>query len=263
MTRRRDVIVGGSATLFGAALPASVHAQASKPFPLASELESGDLLWPKEPGTFIPYRYVGNTEPTADVLEWETSRDAAIAEIRKNLTMENVALLNELKDLTYARFRARYLNGSEPGTLVEYGRGGVAAVGHVAVVLIGSDSVPRVVEAVPPKVIVSTYDQWVAARPKEVVWQGRLRGKSGDERHAVAMEALKYDTRPYDFWKFNLDDETGFYCSKLVWLAAMRAIGLAVDGNPDPKRIFWLSPKQILNSDAIDTILTQGDYTFD
>jgi uncharacterized protein YycO len=127
-----------------------------------------------------------------------------------------------------------------------------------------SEGVPWVIEALwAPGVVRQRYQEWISARSGEVVWHGRLKGAGQQDRSRIAAEAKNYLSKPYDFWNFNLADVSGFYCSKLVWLAVMRSLSIAVDGNPNPTRLFWLSPKQLLYADLVDRLFDPGDYAID
>jgi uncharacterized protein YycO len=86
------------------------------------------------------------------------------------------------------------------------------------------------------------------------VWLGRLRGYDAQQRAGLAAEALKHVGKPYDFWNFDLDEDSGFYCSKLAWLAIYRALGFAVDGRTNPRRVLWFSPKQFLRLKAVEKL---------
>jgi len=259
---RREFIL--SSVLAVSAASTSGHASAAvaspNPFPKESDLQPGDLLWPKVPGAFVPYEYNTGLDQGADFARWDAQRKAKVQNLKQNLTLENTAELNTLENLNYSQFRKRYLEGETPGQLTPYSFGDIAAVGHVAIVTTTNGQL-SIVEATPPKVVTSSYAEWVKAHPGQVVWQGRLKGVTTEQGATLAAEAPKYLNRPYDFWNFDLGDDTGFYCSKLVWLCVMRSLGFAVDGDADPKRHFWLSPKQVLYSSAVDILLDQGNYT--
>ena len=243
------------------ALPATAKTS-PKPFPLPSELQAGDLLWPKVPGAWVPYKVGGSTDVKGDYSEWTAERDARLAELKGRSDAYSLAQVNALKALSYYEFRARYLQGYEPGRLNEYSFGGIAAVGHVAIVTMSTRGVPGIIEAYSPAgVVTSSYDDWMnKAHAGDICWQGRLKGITPADGKRVARAALRQKGRPYDFWNFDLSDTSGFYCSKLVWLAAMQALDLPIDGDRNPKRLFWLSPKQELYAKTVDILLDQGNY---
>jgi hypothetical protein len=76
----------------------------------------------------------------------------------------------------------------------------------------------------------------------------------------VSGEASKYIGRPYDFWNLDLADTSAFYCSKLVWLAIRYGLGFDIDGDSNPKRAFWFSPKQLINEPGIELIVNPEPY---
>jgi len=73
-------------------------------------------------------------------------------------------------------------------------------------------------------VIRHTYADWVAERAGEMVWLRRLAKLSPAQRAKIPVEAKKHLGKPYDFWNFHLNDESGFYCTKLTWMAAFRSL---------------------------------------
>lgn len=259
-TNRRHFL-SGSGSLALLPLVSSAHA-AGPAFPEATALQRGDFLWPKQPGVFIPYS--GGNGPDADQVAWESEKRQVIERLEKDLNVNTIPIVSQLSNLTYAEFRQRYFNGLEVGQYVQYAAGGVAAVGHIGVVDTGPDDELRVVDANPGPGVASTpYDKWIAERPDHVFWHGRLRNRTVGERAAVSEAARAQVGQPYDFWNFQLSDTAGFYCSKLIWLAAFKALGVALDGNVDPNRSFWLSPKQLLGSADVEILLDQGDYMWD
>ena len=133
-----------------------------------------------------------------------------------------------------------------------YSSGGGIYVGHVAIVEIDQAGNPWVIEALLDHGVVRTpYAQWLTSRPGEIVWHGRVRDIPADQLAQIAIESKKYIGRPYDFWNFDLDDDKAFYCSKLVWLSISRSLHFPIDGDPNPKRVFWFSPKQLLYAKTI------------
>jgi uncharacterized protein YycO len=121
--------------------------------------------------------------------------------------------------------------------------------------------VPWVIEALAESGVVRhKYDDWLRKRPGEIVWHGRVRELSKTARGQIPIESAKYLGRPYDFWNFDLNDDAGFYCSKLVWMSIWRALGFAIDGNSNSRRTFWLSPKQLLYLKTISRLHDPGPY---
>jgi len=167
-------------------------------------------------------------------------------------------LIARLRDLTFDQFHAYYTTGLPPGTPAPAGN--VVGVGHVAIVDRRADGI-ELIEAMPNSGVRRlTYDQWLAGRQGEKVWHGRVRNFDQVQRVKIVDEAKRFLTRPYQFWNFRLDDDSAFYCSKLVWLSVKRALGVAVDNNADPNRTIWLSPKQVLNAAAILPLFVPDFY---
>lgn len=233
--------------------------------PDSKTFQSGDLIWPKRPGEFVPYNS-GTVSPyDEEKLRWINERRAFVDKVRSNpkSSQELRQLAADLSLLDFNEFLTLYQADQTPGTPREYGGGAtVLYVGHVGVISI-EDGEPTVVEALWGKgVVQSKYESWLINRPGAWVWHGRVANRSQDERALIAVEAKKYLQRPYNFWNFDLADASGFYCSKLCWLAIRDALNLAVDDNPNPSRPFWFSPKQLLKARRVEKLFVPGSYTF-
>jgi hypothetical protein len=229
--------------------------------PDAASLQAGDFLWPKKPGAFIPYRLDTGQDVDADREDWLKEKQQFIAKARASGNPELTAAANRIAPLTYNDFRSLYLRNQDPGAITPYSLGAIAAVGHVAIVQVDQAGQPWVIEALwKPGVTRSTYSAWLAGRSGEIVWQGRLNGVAQSDRAKIAAEAVRWVSKPYDFWNFDLADSSGFYCSKLVWFCVMSALHTPIDGDPNPKRAIWLSPKQVLYSKSIDRLVDPGEY---
>jgi len=239
----------------------SIYTARAADRPLDSDLQSGDLLWPKRPGALVPY-----TSASADAeddlsAQWTREKEAYLAElsVRPELTADEKAQYSTLKSMTYEEFVESYLGGFEGASTIPYGSS-VLYVGHVAIVDV-VDGVPYVIEAVSPTVRRITYQAWLQQRVGNLVWQGRLLGLTPMQRAQVASVATRYLGKDYKFWNFDLSAERGFYCSKLAWLAIREATGIAVDDNPRPKRSFWYSPKRLMLSPHIELLNNPGNYS--
>ena len=57
-----------------------------------------------------------------------------------------------------------------------------------------------------------------------------------------------------------MNDDTGFYRSKLAWMSAFRSLHVAVDDDLNPKRAFWFSPKQFLYVPRMTRLIDPGPY---
>lgn len=233
--------------------------QSRRPNP--TNFQSGDFIWPKPPSAFVPFSSGVENAQAADRQLWETQKATYLqafdaVQYPSQLEMDRAAAIRELQ---YLEFRQLYLADIAQNTPAPFGS--AIYVGHVGIVEIARDGTPWVIEALMGRgVIRQTYADWLASRPRQWVWHGRLRGPSADSRTLVASEASKHLGKPYDFWNFDLGDDAGFYCSKLVWLSVRRALGLLVDGNATEKRLLWLSPKKLLRQPNVLRLHDPGSY---
>lgn len=261
MNISRRAILG---TTVGLAISRSAIAQtieAGPPLPDKSIFQSGDFVWPKKPGVFVPYNYNTQRSLENDERQWIIERDAFVAKAKKHPGYMSAEDIQQLQRLTFREFYARYAGDQRPNTPGQYSSGGGIYVGHVGILEIDSGKSAWVIEALIGKGIVrSRYEEWVLGRPGEIVWLGRVRDVPASDREKISIEAKRMLGRPYDFWNFNLADDTAFYCSKLAWLSIWRGLKFAIDGNPDSKRAFWFSPKQLLYSKAISRLHDPGPY---
>ncbi len=240
---------------------AQVLFDTAPPLPKPDMFESGDLLWPKKPGAFVPYSQRAEFDIQRDREIWEREKSEFLDRVAREKTYLSAQQIDALRALDYREFLARYHGDQQPGIPGVYSSGGGIYVGHVGIIDVASSGAIFVVEALWGRgVIRHSYDEWLANRPNEVIWLGRVKGRSNDERASIVEEAKKYINRPYDFWNFDLNDDHGFYCSKLVWLSVFRSLSFAIDGNSNPERAFWFSPKQLLYLPAIDRIHDPGPY---
>ena len=232
------------------------------PLPDSSKFESGDLLWPKKRDIYVPYAAGSRRGFDAEREQWEKERDAFVREVsvRPDASDYERQVAAGLKRMTFAEFHSRYTTGLEADTITPYGSG-VPGVGHVAIVERDPNGNLFVIDAMPdPGVARLSYADWLGKRPCELVWHGRVDGVAAALREKLAEEAKRQLGKPYSFWNFKLDDDSGFYCSKLVWLSVMRAASLAIDGDTNPLRKFWLSPKQLLYAQPVVRLHNPADY---
>lgn len=209
----------------------------------------------------MPYDTTAPRSPEDDRQTWERERQAFLADISGKAPYMTADDQARLRELTFEQFYTAYAGARPPGQVVEYGASTPIYVGHVAIVSTDATADPWILEAIWGKGVVrSRYSQWLSSRAGELVWQGRVKDESDAARAKIAAEAAKYIGRPYDFWNFDLDNDAGFYCSKLVWLAVHRSLGFPIDDNPVSKRVFWFSPKQLLYAARVQIILDQGPY---
>ena len=231
------------------------------PRPDPSQFQSGDLVWPKKPKAYVPYNSGSGNSLDQDKDHWIKERDEYLEKNKiTKLSKIEQERVQALRGMDYREFLAIYAGGQDPGVPGAYS-GGSVYVGHVGIIEVDSDKTAWVVEALLDKGVVrSTYSDWIASRSEDVVWVGRLRQLDMANRAKIAQEAIHYLKKPYRFWNFNLNDDSGFYCSKLVWLSIYRSLGFAIDGNEEPERKFWFSPKQLLYLPTIDRIHDPGPY---
>lgn len=246
-------------------LSQSVAAQPTEtrelPLPNKSTFQNGDLVWPKKPRAIVLYRsgHTGSFEEEEE--RWIKERDSFLDSLKSRPSHLSASQINELRGLTFREFHARYAGDQNPDSPGVYSSGSGLYVGHVGLIEIDSSGTPWVIEALWGQGIVrSEYGLWLEGRPGEIVWHGRLRDLGDEERTRIVPEARKHIGKPYDFWNFDLNDDTGFYCSKLVWLSVFRSLGLAVDANQEAKRGFWFSPKQLLYANTIARLHDPGPY---
>jgi hypothetical protein len=229
--------------------------------PAAELLQAGDLIWPKKPGAFVPYNSRPGDANASDAPRWQAEKKAYLDSLRRNPnpSQEEKERFSALQDMTYKEFAARYLGDRIPGRPDTFGLAGIE-VGHVGIIEI-KDGKPFVVEAMlGPGVQRLSYAEWVQKRPGEIFWLGRLKEVPPEKRAAVAARAAEQIGKPYDFWDFDLDDTSGFYCSKLAWLSVLRGAGFPLDDDPTSNRVFWYSPRQSMESKHIDLIINPGQY---
>ena len=229
--------------------------------PTASQLQTGDLIWPKKPHTIIPYdSRIGEANAT-DEAKWQRERNDYLARLheRSNLSADDKERAEKLEHMTYRQFLGFYLNDQPLGEQYRL-FGNVVGVGHVGIIQF-KDGKATVIEAMDGKGVQRVdYDRWIHDRGGEIFWVGRLRGVSNKQREAVAKFAEGELGKPYNFWNFDLSDTSGFYCSKLAWLAIFKGAGFAPDDKPNPHRVLWYSPKQLMHSPHIDLIVNPGNY---
>jgi len=263
LTRRTFSSLTAALVLSGSSIFAKSVRQEVPPYPGAADLKSGDLLWPKKPGAYVPYDAAPDRSREADRQQWEKEKEEFLANAGTKAPYMNAKDLDVLRNMTFGEFYRRYATPEKPPSKpTPYSAEGPFYVGHTAIVLRDGAADPWIIEAIWGKGVVrSHYSDWIAGRPGERVWHGRIREVSEERRTSMAKEASKYLGQPYDFWNFDLNSDIGFYCSKLVWLATYRSLNFAIDGNANPRRVFWFSPKQLLYTRRILILLDQGSYT--
>ncbi|MBZ3691637.1 YiiX/YebB-like N1pC/P60 family cysteine hydrolase [Phyllobacterium calauticae] len=233
--------------------------------PDPSEFQSGDFVWPKKPGVIVPYSaaYAPDMRqvPTDfyDRQKFETEKRAYLEQVAKSDPDFTAAREARLNRLDFEEF-AKLYHGPQKLSKESLGTGSIVYVGHVAILEI-CDGKPFVIEAVSGRGVVrQSYENWLASRPGEEVWHGRVADLPQEQRSEIPAEAKKYLDRPYEFFNLDLNDDSGFYCSKLVWLAIFRSLQFAIDDDPESERFFWFSPKQLMNARRVELLYSPGSY---
>src|SRR5262249_15635968 len=141
------------------------------PLPDKTTFQSGDLLWPKMPGKYVPYNSGDRSGTDEDQHRWLTERRKFIANIREDRHYFSETDITEIQNLSFREFYARYAGDQKPDVPGLYASGAGIYVGHVGIIDIDSHKVPWVIEALYHHGVVrSQYDDWVSARPGEIVW---------------------------------------------------------------------------------------------
>ncbi len=253
--RRRDVIGLALAVGTSACVGPAWSAAGDCRLPLPSELESGDLIWPRQQATIVPYSSKANKEAAG----WPGTRADLVERLRsKARTDAHRRLVGIMQELSYEELTDFFGRGHSPTAPAPHSGG--ALVGHVAIVDKAADGSVHLTEALLEGVVRRPYSEWARDVGGLLVWHGRVRGFAASERARIAEVARLHVGTSYDFVNWQLDDTSGFYCSKLVWFATREALGIAIDDVDDAERWWWLSPKQILYSNRIELLRNPGDY---
>ena len=247
--------------------------------PDPTTLQSGDFLWPKPPGgAFIPY---SGTPPENQIVdaqelseeEWTTQKFEFIKQARAATAsatpdgkyLQKIA--DTLEAQSYTSFFNSYAGDVDPSDFQVYGAGRLLYIGHVGIVDV-VEGKPYVIEAVYGTTPAGTrivgrvsYDAWLNYRKMPLVWHGRLLDHPGDRRARIAAVAASQINKPYKFFNFDLQDSSGFYCSKLLWFSVKMATGISLDGNDTSKRLIWLSPLQAMKQrQRLELLSSAGEY---
>ena len=230
--------------------------------PAANILQPGDLIWPRPPNAFVPYRAALQEGSTGNPTQWEKEKERYLATLRAKSTLSATerARYNELRSMTYPDFVKRYFAPLPRARLEARGFASIS-VGHVGIIQIENGRASVIEAMMGSGVQKVTYEKWIADRRGQLFWLSRLNNTSPDIRAAVAATAERYLGSTVNFWDFDLRDDSCFYCSKLAWLAITKATSLPPDGNPNGDRVFWYSPKQLLCSRNLQSIVSSGNYT--
>jgi cell wall-associated NlpC family hydrolase len=278
-SNRRRVLIGLGATslVSGTGWPtASAQAPERKAvadFPNPATFRTGDLVWPKKKGAIVPRTRSLQTAPVQEKREWEAARQRMLADPAAAGLSPDVA--ERLRTMSYEEFERLYFSTQVPppgGASRSAGAiGPTISLGHVGMIELDKAGVPHVVEATPKRpdgtaggVIRVRYADWLRSYTNVQVWHGRFRDLDAAVGRRVLGVARSQLGKPYDFFNFDLNDDRGFYCSKLVWMSIWRAARIAADDNPDPHRGNrfppWFSPKALLGAKRVTLLHSPGEY---
>jgi hypothetical protein len=275
--RRKFLIGAGALPLAGAlkATPASAQQSNSgvvPDFPDMRNFRTGDLLWPKRKRSGLVARS-GTPIDKEDRQAWE--------ELRKRMrdNPQAVGLSPEVAErlgqMSYSDFEQQFFSVA-PAELPRPAmtpRGAVArfSVGHVGLIEVQPNGGAYIVEATPfltggrnGGVVRVSYSEWLSGYSNIQVWHGRFRDIDAAAGIRLVETAKAQIGKPYDLFNFDLNDDSSFYCSKLVWFCAWRALNVAVDDNPDTRRGNnfppWFSPKALIGAPHIEMLHSPGEY---
>ena len=167
-----------------------------------------------------------------------------------------------LQQMSYPDFVKRYFAPLPQETLEVRGFASIS-VGHVGIIQIENGHA-IVIEATTQNGVQKVpYKEWIADadRRGQLFWLSRLNNTSPEIRAAVAATAERYLGRPYDFWNFDLRDDSCFYCSKLPGSPLPKRRASHRTGNRMVTACSGTSPKQLLCSQNLQSIVSSGNYT--
>lgn len=243
----------------------NANTPADVPRPNPQLFQAGDFVWPKKPQAYVPYNAGTSNSAAEDRALWRAERDAFLLKHAGAPTADPLdrQRIQVLQGMDYREFIAVYAGGQALGQPGVYS-GGAFYVGHVGIIDIDPAGTPWVIEALMTKGVVRVrYRDWIEERFDSAIWLGRLKAFSSSARNDVVEFSRKQVGKPYNFWNFDLNDDTDFYCSKLAWLCCHRVLKISIDENPQSKRILWFSPKQMLNAKtSIEIIHNPGSYAY-
>jgi uncharacterized protein YycO len=283
---RRNLLIGlGAAPLALAAGMPAASAQTPltgpvRDFPDSASFQTGDLLWPKRKGAIVPRTrsLAPAGPPDQEGRAWEAARRQLLANPAASGLSPEVA--ERLRTMSYQEFTRVYYTATEkeaprsappPRSRSLLGVQQPISVGHVGLIELSPGGTAYVIEATPTNpdgstagVIRTPYSEWLKRYTSIQVWHGRLSNLAVGARLRIVEVARAQLGKPYDFFNFDLSDDRGFYCSKLVWFSTWRGAQIAADDNPNPQRGNrfppWFAPKTLLTSRRVQLLHNPGEY---
>jgi hypothetical protein len=207
----------------------------------------------------IPYITAPATASVSEKELWERERDEYLKTLnsKPRLTDTELERKRTLEQMSYEAFLRYFTDEDSPEKSIA---SGIAGVGHVAIVRKTNGRATIVEAAWKIGVREISYEDWKLERKGQMFWHGRLKDIAHGLRAQIAELAVQRVGKPYDFFNFNLENTSGFYCSKLAWLVIRDATRIVVDDEPNPHRLFWFSPKQLTKSSHIEMLQEPGGY---
>jgi hypothetical protein len=205
-------------------------------------LKHGDLIFTQHGRDIVLYPNVGQSY-------WEAHQQR----LRKRGQTESDAV----GAWSHVNFLRHFLHGvDDPVAAVVKPGTAKVPIGHVAFFVINEQGEPFVFEAAEETEGVRrvAWRNWLLDNlVNNEIWVARMKF-SEEQAAAIIDTALTLNSREYDITNLDLNDASGFYSSKLVWHAVKKAIGVALDDNPEGKRQTWYSPRQVLTSKYVTEI---------
>ena len=254
-----------ASTLSATTATSNANTTADVPRPNPQFFQAGDFVWPKKPQAYVPYNAGTSNSAAEDRALWLAERDAFLVKHAGASTTDPLdrQRIQALQGMDYREFIAVYSGNQTLGEPGVYS-GGAFYVGHVGIIDIDPEGTLWVIEALMKKGVVRIrYQDWIEERFDSAIWLGRLKMFSTSARNDMVEFCRQQIGKPYNFWNFDLNDDTDFYCSKLAWLCCHRTLKISIDGDPRSKRMLWFSPKQMLNAKSFIEILhNPGSYGY-
>ncbi len=260
------------------------YGETSRPDP--SKFRDGDIIWPKQPDRWVPYAVDldnadnDNTVYEDNKQEWEKEKEEFIQSVRSNSKASDHELkaAAQLETISFEDFMASFIGNRTTWEAYAFNyqdnfptnRDGIRPfgyttrlpiyVGHVGMIF-KKDGVPWVVDAVPPRVRTISYNEWLKEYKDAYVWHGRFKKINSTNLAEIVKKACEQKDQPFGIFNRNLNDGKKFYCSKLIWFSVYRVTGVALDGETNPDRYGWFSPKQLMNlKEQVEMIYSPGEY---